>query len=612
MMRIGRPSIVQLLTIGFVTFGGFWGGFLGWNQISGAASALDRFENLTVDWRFVLAGAHPAPRGVVIAAIDDEAVRVAGTYPLPREKLAQIVQNIAALDPETIALDIALLDTGKADANHALAQALGKTHSVIAAIGQFEGGAPSGSIPAPSEVLWPAAEFRAAARTGLVNIATDAEGVPRHIPLLYRIGDDFLPSFALAAASAALNTEPVFASDALRLAGHTTPTDIGYHLPIRYYGPRGSIRQFSVARALEGGVKPDDVRGQIVLIGATAVGVGDTFATPFDRLVPGVEVFATGISNLLTGDGLIRTAQVRRFDAGATILLPCATVLLMAMRRVRTGLSLAGLVVIGWAALTFLAFVEGYWLNIAAPLAALAPTAIGYGAARDVLDRLAATRLAEDNAALAPFHSPVILQHILKNRAFLQTPVEQSVAVVFLDLSGFTGLAESLGHQWTRDLLARLHALIVDEVTKQSGLVISFMGDGAMIVFGLPEPKPSDATRALLTVVGLHASMRIWLDTLPPVASERLNVRIGAHFGVAVLSRLGPSHQQHITATGDTVNVASRLLEVAKQVHHSVVVSEDLILAANTVPALTALETVTRLDVNIRGRAKPLSIRAWA
>jgi adenylate cyclase len=346
-------------------------------------------------------------------------------------------------------------------------------------------------------------------------------------------------------------------------------------------------------------------------LGATAVGVGDTFATPFDRVVPGVEIFATGISNLLAGDGLVRTALIRSIDAGAAILLPFVTVLLMAMRRPLVGLGFAGLVVACWGALTFVAFRQGYWLSVAVPLAALGPVTVAYGVARLGLDRYAAGRRADETATLTRFQSPFLVGHILKNPRFLEKPVHQNVAVVFLDLSGFTGLAEAIGPEWTRDLLAAFQTLIERDAVAHEGFVVSFMGDGAMIVFGLPQPRPDDASRAILAVTRLHASMTAWLRALPPLAKERLHARIGGHFGPAVVSRLGPAHHQHITATGDTVNVTSRLLEVAKQQQCGVVVSEDLYVAANLPAIFSDAVAVTDLKVDIRGRAQPLWIRAW-
>ncbi|MGO9759513.1 MAG: CHASE2 domain-containing protein [Roseiarcus sp.] len=619
-MRVGRPPAAAVLTSGFAVFGLLWGGFLGVRQMAGVGSVLDRFENLTLDWRFLLAGAQPAPRGVVIAAIDDETVREAGAYPLPRSVLARIVRGVAAFNPQAIALDIAFVDAGQPEADSELAEALRSTKSVVAAIGVFEGAEapddrspsdPLALVPSPTNILWPTAEIRGAAISGLVNVATDAEGIPRYLPMIYRSGDGVVRSFALAAASAALNTEPVLGVGALKLAARSISMDLGYHLPIRYYGPRGSIRQFSAARVLRGDLDPDDVRGQVVVLGATAVGVGDTFATPFDRIAPGVEVVATGVTNLLAGDGLVRTALVRRIDAGAAMALPCVTVLLMAMRRAFAGLGLASLVFVFWGAFAFVAFLEGYWLSFAVPLAACAPVAIGYGAARLGLDRTVADRLAADRTRLAKFQSPLLVEHILKTPRFLERPVLQDVAVVFLDLSNFTGVAESLGPQWARDLLAEFQALIERDVLARDGFVVSFMGDGAMIVFGLPQPRPDDASRAFLAIMRLRATMVSWLGGLPPAARDRLGARIGGHFGPAVVSLLGPAHHQHIAATGDTVNVASRLLEVAKERRCVVVVSENLRVAANAPESLLDNAAVVDLEVNVRGRVQPLRVRTW-
>jgi adenylate cyclase len=88
----------------------------------------------------------------------------------------------------------------------------------------------------------------------------------------------------------------------------------------------------------------------------------------------------------------------------------------------------------------------------------------------------------------------------------------------------------------------------------------------------------------------------------------RIGSRIGAHAGLAIVSRLGPVHHQHVTATGDTVNVASRLMEVAKQQGAAVVVSDALWAAAGSEP-FAAFPDARALEVDIRGRAKPLRVR---
>jgi len=107
----------------------------------------------------------------------------------------------------------------------------------------------------------------------------------------------------------------------------------------------------------------------------------------------------------------------------------------------------------------------------------------------------------------------------------------------------------------------------------------------------------------------LHESLTAWLKALPSVA-RRLSARASGHYGPAVVSRLGPAEHQHITATGDTVNLTSRLLEVAKQERASLVISEDLYAAAGAPEAL-ALGADATHDVQIRGHREPLRVRSW-
>ena len=620
-MRLARPSGRILLTMVFLLLGIVWGGFIGSRQIAGTASVLDRLEYLTFDWRVLLAGEQAAPPGVVIAAIDDETVRGQG-YPLPRFAVAQMIRALAAHNPQAIALDILFLDPGNPEIDVELGDALRSTASVVAAMGVFERGhAATGpavqvqsgqfaGVPIPSNIVWPIREVRDAARLGLVNLTTDHAGVPRHVPMIYQATNTIVPSFALAASSVALHAEPALGPDTLKLAGRTVSMDVGYHLPIRYYGPRGSIRQFSAARALRGDLDPNDIRGQVVLLGATAVALGDTFANPFDRGISGVEVFATAVSNILAGDGLVRTSLIRRIDAATAILLPVVIVILMGMRRSLLGIALGVIVLALWVGAAAAAFAAGYWLSIAVPLCAALPIATANGLARLALDRHGEKRLARERTELAKFQSPLLVEHLLKNPHFLDQPLYQDIAVVFMDLSGFTGVAETLGPQSTRELLADFQSLVDREVVDHGGYVASFMGDGAMIIFGLPEPKPSDASRALLAIVQLYESVATWLPTLLPVARDRLSLRIGGHFGPTMLSRLGSRTHQHITATGDTVNVASRLLEIAKDYQAGVVITEDLYTAAHRdVPPTDTGLRGDAIEVSVRGRTQPLWIR---
>ncbi len=617
-MRIEGATASLLVTGVFVAAGLVSGAWLGVNQMRGAASGLDRIENLTLDWRFLLAGARPAPPGVVIVAIDDQTLDEAEGHAVSRQMLARIVRTVAEARPRAVALDFAFPNSRGAQADAELAAALKSTASVVASIGIFgEGERPDGRsgelalAPRPSEVLWPTDAIRDATLTGLANVSTNSSGIPRYVPMIFEIPEGVAPSFALAASSAAVGAAPAIGLDTIELGGRTAKMDLGYHLPIRYYGPAGSFIRYSAANLLRGGLKAEALRDQVVLVGMTAAGAGDTFATPFDRVAPGVEIFATAVSNLLTGEALARTPSTRRIDAGMAAGLPVAMIGLMAMRRAAAGFAIAALVFVLWAVGVYLAFINGYWLSVALPLATSVPLVLGYTGARFLVERHAGKRSAADKAMLAKFQSPLLLDHILRDPQFLDKPVRQDVAVIFLDLSGSTGVAEAMGPEWSRDLLSAMQTLVDGEVTARRGIVVNYMGDGVLAVFGLPKPEADDAARALITVKCLYDSVGAWLATLPPAAKDRLDFRIGAHFGPAILSRLGsPTHQQ-ITATGDTVNVASRLLEVAKQQHCRIAVSEDLFKAASTtLPAADiGPEAYTFLTVPIRGRTSSLHVR---
>jgi adenylate cyclase len=140
------------------------------------------------------------------------------------------------------------------------------------------------------------------------------------------------------------------------------------------------------------------------------------------------------------------------------------------------------------------------------------------------------------------------------------------------------------------------------------------MGDGAMIVFGLPRAAPDDAARALEAALALGTDVGAWLREHPLVAASRIGVRVGAHYGPVVVSRLGSETHQHITATGDSVNVASRLLEVVAANDVVAAVSEDLLTA---VGGEIGGEGARRYgfselrEVAIRGREQHLHVRLW-
>ncbi|MFD1984035.1 CHASE2 domain-containing protein [Mesorhizobium newzealandense] len=613
MGRRALPTLIALI------LAGLWGAGLGLAHWRGNLWFLDRVEATMTDLRTLVRGPAKPPELMTIVAIDDEAVRHEGAYPLSRATLARLVDTIARLGPKAIALDLLLVDPGAKDNDEALARSLRGGASVIAAAAVYPGGeqwtvgeGPIARVPNAERFLWPLKAFSDAAAVGVVNVATDKTGTPRFVPLLFRAGDRLEASFPLRVAAMAAGHDPEIATDHLSLGGRSIRTDIGHILPLTFYGPRGTIRTISAATVLDGQLDPGTIRDRIVVIGATATGTSDVFPTPFDPILPGVEVISTAIAHLMAGDGIVRDQNVRLADAGFAVVLPMVLVGLLAWRRNAGGLAAIAGVILIWLVVNMTAFSHHIWLSAALPMTAAIPPAILFGAAQLWLGRSRAQFFATQSQLLQRVEAPGMGEWLARHGDFLSDPVRGDAAILFIDLSGFTGLSESLGPTATRELLNGFHALVGEEVTRCGGVVTSFMGDGAMILFGLPEPAANDAFNAARCCVGLSSRTNDWLASLPAATASRLGFKIGAHHGTIVASRLGGEGRQHIAAIGDTVNVASRLMEIAADQNAEVAVSDRMLDAAGRECALFQSGTLKGpVETQIRGRSGSLAIWLW-
>ncbi|POF31670.1 CHASE2 domain-containing protein [Roseibium marinum] len=596
-----RLALVALLV------GCIWTGWLVHTHLSGRASVLDRAETVLLDLRILINGPRKASDEVVIVAIDDETVAGTGSYPVGQDDLARLIDKIRQAGARTLAIDILLTGNAPNGGDKNLAAALGTLPAVIAAAGQFADERTGGSyLPKPDNVLNPLPSLRNVAATGLVNVSTDAGGTPRHIPLVFATKDGPVPSFVLSATGRYLGPDPTLTRNAVRLRERLQPLDFAWHLPLNYYGPRGTIRTVSAQSVYDGSVAAGALEGRLVLVGATATGVGDRFSTPFDQILPGVEVLATGVANLLDGTALVRNSTVRRIDAIAAVSIVLISMIAVVLLPLAQATILYLLLVCFWLVVITFAYGQGYWFNGALPVAASLPPLVMIAIIREVFDRRQTRRFAVANEALSRFQAPGLARRIAEDPGFLLRPVEQDVAILFIDLAGYTGLTERLGPAGTRDVLKAFHTLVVNETARHHGVVLDFMGDGAMICFGIPDARSRDASDACLCAFDLVAAVQDWIVS-SDLGEDINDVRIGGHYGPVVLSRLGHETQQQIAATGDCVNVASRLMETGKAFQASVALSATLIAAADRCTLVPP-----RLEaVAIRGRRQNVQIALW-
>jgi adenylate cyclase len=430
--------------------------------------------------------------------------------------------------------------------------------------------------------------------------------------MLFRTSDRIEMSFPLRVAALAVGKEPTIELNRVLIGDRSIATDVDHALPLTYYGPRRTIRTVSAASMLAGEVAPDAIRQRIVVIGATVTGGGDFFPTPFDPVMPGVEIISTAVTHLVAGDGILRNPLIRFADGVLAVVLPMILVGLLAWRRSAVGLVATLVVVVIWGGANVLAFSRGIWLEAAVPLAASVPPVILFGAVQLWSGRRRAQYFATRTELLEQFQAPDIQEWLTHDPDFLKEPVRQDAAVVFIDLSGFTSLSERLGPDPIRELLKDFHALVDKEAVSSGGMITSFLGDGAMILFGLPQATAEDASKAAQCSVGLCVSAKRWLASLPPSIRSRLGFKVGAHFGTIVASRLGGGSYQHITATGDTVNVANRLMEAAARDGAELAVSDELLRAAGRESQLFKAGALTGpVETQLRGRSGSVAVWLW-
>jgi adenylate cyclase len=181
---------------------------------------------------------------------------------------------------------------------------------------------------------------------------------------------------------------------------------------------------------------------------------------------------------------------------------------------------------------------------------------------------------------------------------------EQEIAVLFCDIRSFTALAD---HRLPYDvvfLLNRYFAIVGKAVEQSGGRLDKFIGDGAMALFGLEGSTAEACRQALAASATILAELDRLSAELAGEIPAPLRIAIGIHAGPAIVGAMGYGETMHVTAIGDTVNVASRLEAAAKEFNAAIVVS-DAVVALSELD-LTGYEA---RELAIRGSTKPLHVR---
>ena len=182
---------------------------------------------------------------------------------------------------------------------------------------------------------------------------------------------------------------------------------------------------------------------------------------------------------------------------------------------------------------------------------------------------------------------------------------EQDVAILFCDIRSFTAISDRKLPFDTVFLLNRYFGVVGKAVEEAGGRLDKFIGDGAMAIFGLNVAREEACRQALVASAAIMRELaRVSEELADELKHHPLRIAIGIHAGPAIVGTMGYGRAMGVTAIGDTVNIASRLESVAKELDAAIVISEQAATLSGI--DMTGYEMRT---VEIRGRSQPLRLR---
>jgi adenylate cyclase len=213
---------------------------------------------------------------------------------------------------------------------------------------------------------------------------------------------------------------------------------------------------------------------------------------------------------------------------------------------------------------------------------------------------------------LARYFSPKVVDVLAERDEPLGRVRRQAVGALFADLVGFTTLAEDMTPEEVMAMLRAFHGRMEDEVFRHGGCLEKFIGDALLATFGVPDVGPRDATDTLACARGMLAALQAWNREREAARLPPLRMGVGLHYGQVVLGDIGSRRSMAFATVGDTINVASRLQALTRELDATIVASGALVAAVQREAAEGALlkGLAGRGSQVLRGRDTPIDV--WA
>lgn len=593
-----------------------------------------------------------ASEDIVIVALDQSSLetclkRTGHRWPWPREFYGKIVNFLTAAGAKAIVFDMyftepdrerpelpselsdrafssAILKSGRVMHGYVLrTDALpldeDKEASLIKRLDKYKGdiGKPC-ILPGYSTAEFPLIELEDGARAlGFLNTDPDQDSIIRRSMLLAAYRGIPAVSMALTVAwDLKMRPDINVSKGLLEMADIKVPIDRylstwiwwyrpreGMDSPFRYY-PAYSVLTSAVQ--MEGGVEPEldpsAFKDKMVFIGSTAMGLYDIKATPLSNNVPGVEVQATILSNILNGDCIGRAKPVR-----LTFLLVIACVVTAVSTKMFRN-ALGGVLVT--SLVLFMVWMDGYWSLVQNHVFVdIIPVMLG--ALLSFVSAMVANYLSEQK------HSKMvrgIFEHYLDRsvvKSLIADPEKVCLGgevrvctVIFSDVANFTSTSEMMDASQVVEFMNIYLNAMTEIIIEEGGFVDKYVGDEIVAIFGAPNFMPDHALRACRALVKMQKKIQELQPLFIKIGCEHeVFARSGANTGQMVVGNMGSEKRMNYTAMGDAMNLGARLEGTNKIYGTRNVVSEETMKAAKSEIVFRELDTV-----RVKGKATGIKI----
>jgi adenylate cyclase len=422
---------------------------------------------------------------------------------------------------------------------------------------------PTGLLPA-SSAIFPLPSLRKATRhdTGFLTITPDYDRIIRRTPMIIQYGENIYSALSIEAVRLYLRKR----NNLYRLAPSTGRlVSINLHDRSINLDPGGvaiiNYRNnlpptYPVHKLISNEIPRAALKGKIVFLGTSAIGLHDLVNTPLSKSISGVYVHTTLADNMLAND-LLHTIP-KSIWTGVIIILG----LIAIAAGLNLSIPLGTLAAVLLASATFAVTIYLRTLVYAAsPFEPLASITLGF-----ILTALVRFIIIDKQRKVVrdmfgSMVSPKILSHLegMTNGNLALQGERRIVTVLFTDLESFTSISEKLPPQKLTDLMRDYFEPMTEICLRHNAYINKFIGDAIMAVYNVPTELPCHVEESVRSAIEMQAK----LAELRPLFEQKygvtLRMRIGIHTGEATAGNIGSEKRFEYTVLGDTVNLASRL-----------------------------------------------------